>query len=186
MATHGVVSGLQKKIAEIFRQEGLPVFPMQTNVFFYRNRGGLIFANTGFVEKIITRGWIPLFYGDMVYDDRKNFSILSGDVIALRCAERYRAQKILFASDVNGVYTDDPHQNKSSRLLARLDHKALAGIVSKKHARIDTTGAMSGKLSCILSQRPEADVVIYNGLAEGSTYRALVGQTVGTLIEAFK
>ncbi len=185
LKTHTVVASLNQDIATIFQKENVPVFPMQTNAFFYRRKSRLVFHNFSDIEKIMSLGMIPLFYGDMIQDDLKNFSILSGDTIAMECAKKFKAERILFATDVDGIYAEDPQVNTKAKLVPIITRKEAGDIFKKTYlgTERDTTGQMRGKLKNILNMETNADILIFNGLKTGNIKKALTKKIVGTHVK---
>ena len=184
--THREVSRLQTDIAHILTQAGLAVLPLPSDILFYHQNHKLNFCGADLVDMILKKSWIPLLNGDMILDDQKNFSILSGDTIAAVCAQEFRAGLILFASDVDGVYTANPHQNKSARLLKRINPRVINALSKKTSVSPDsrdTTGEMMGKLAKLTGLDAKATIRIFNGLRAGNITLALTGQPVGTAIK---
>lgn len=185
LQTHREVGCLQQDIAFILNQAGLPIVPLPSASLFYYQNGKLNFCGSKLVGEILKKGWIPLLNGDMVLDQQKNFSILSGDTIAAVCAEKFGADLILFATDVDGVYTSNPHQDKSARLLKKINPKVIQTLskkVSASPTSRDTTGEMMGKLAKLTGIDSKATTRIFNGLKAGNITAALTGKSVGTAI----
>ncbi len=185
LQTHREVSRLQQEIAFILNQAGLPVIPLPSGSLFYYQNGKLNFCGHRLVGEILKKNWIPLLNGDMVVDGQKNFSILSGDTITVVCAQKFKADFILLASDVDGVYTANPHKNKSAQLLKDINLrmiKALSKQTPASSTSHDTTGEMMGKLAKLMSLNSKATTRIFNGLRVGNIMSALIGKNLGTTI----
>ena len=184
LQTHSIVSSLNKEISAIFQKEKVPIFPIQTSTCFYRQNLKLIFHNTMIIEKALSLGMVPLLYGDMILDDQKNFSILSGDTIATECAKKFHADRVLFATDVDGVYKRTPQKNKMSEIIQELNRKEARKLYSiNTGASKDTTGEMYGKILSIIESKVATPVLIFNGLTPGNVKKVLLGEKIGTYIK---
>lgn len=185
LRVHEEVISLRKKIAAVCWKAGLPVFPIQTSSVFYFKNSKLVFCDAALIVQALNQGLIPLLHGDMVLDSEKGFSILSGDTIIARCAGEFKSKKILFATDVDGVFTCNPHENKKAKLLPEID-----GVILKKIAQRhtgsknthDTTGEMSGKLANIIDLNYNVTIRIFNGLKKGNIKAVLLGEKIGTVV----
>ncbi|KAJ7956994.1 putative Uridylate kinase [Quillaja saponaria] len=91
---------------------------------------------------------------------------------ALRCAE-INAEVVLKATNVHGVYDDDPRHNPDARLLETLTYHE---VTSKDLSVMDMT-------AITLCQENNIPVVVFNLNKPGNISRAIKGERVGTLIE---
>lgn len=143
---------LNSELTTIFIQAGLPVVGMPTRTVAL-NRNGTFFSL--FAESIkaaLQIGAIPLLHGDMVFDKTWGLSILSGDILMAKLAQHFKVTKVFFASDVDGVFSEDPHRSKNAKFIpciainelhqwAKLDtshNKDVTGGLSKKFAALHT------------------------------------------------
>lgn len=92
---------------------------------------------------------------------------------ALRCAE-INAEVVLKATNVDGVYDDDPRRNPNARLLHTLSYH---DVTSKDLSVMDLT-------AITLCQENNIPVVVFNLSEPGNISRAIMGERVGTLIGA--
>ena len=90
---------------------------------------------------------------------------------ALRALE-IGADLIIKATNVEGVYTDDPNKNPNAKLLKQLSYED----VLKKDLRVMDHAAIS------LCRENNIPVVVLNILKEGNITKAICGEQVGTLI----
>ena len=131
------------------------------------------------IGALLDRGLTPVFYGDMVPAAGGGFRVFSSDVIALILCRALRPEKMLFLSDVPGVYPDgggEPLAELGSREARRLARAA-------SDAR-DVSGGMSRKGACALEiARHCGACFIGSGLEPHSAMGFLSGQPVpGTRI----
>ncbi|XP_043696001.1 uridylate kinase [Telopea speciosissima] len=90
---------------------------------------------------------------------------------ALRCAE-INAEVLLKATNVDGVYDDDPRHNSSACLLDNLSYQ---DVTSKDLSVMDMT-------AITLCQENNIPVVVFNLTKPGNISKAIMGERVGTLI----
>lgn len=90
---------------------------------------------------------------------------------ALRCAE-INAEVVLKATNVDGVYDEDPRHNPNARLLNTLTYH---DVTSRDLSVMDMT-------AITLCQENNIPVVVFNLSKPGNISRAIKGESVGTLI----
>ncbi|KAJ0264405.1 hypothetical protein HA466_0027700 [Hirschfeldia incana] len=90
---------------------------------------------------------------------------------ALRCAE-INAEVVLKATNVNGVFDDDPKRNPNARLHESLTYHE---VTSKDLSVMDMT-------AITLCQENNIPVVVFNLSEPGNIAKAIKGERVGTLI----
>ncbi|CBI37572.3 unnamed protein product, partial [Vitis vinifera] len=90
---------------------------------------------------------------------------------ALRCAE-INAEVVLKATNVDGVFDDDPRRNPNARLLDSLTYQ---DVLSRDLSVMDMTAVT-------LCQENNIPVVVFNVTKSGNISRAILGERVGTLV----
>jgi isopentenyl phosphate kinase len=139
------------------------------------------------LRMLLKMGFLPVFYGDTVFDTKLGFTILSGDQLVSALATRFNAERIVMGVDVDGIYDTDPKAEKKARMLTHLtlqELKGLHGKIDKSDDR-DVTGGMFGKMAELLPAVERGiPVAIVNATKPNYVYKALRGEkTEGTLIE---
>ena len=180
--THHAVLLLNNLITEIFLKKKFPVFPLLPAALFLQREGRISQAFLKPVGSLLEQRFIPLLYGDMVIDETSRFSICSSDQIASYLSNVFAAKRVLFLTDVDGVFEQDPKTNPQTKMLKHIykkDIRSLFVSYPRVSAR-DVTGLMQGKLQ-ETSSIP-CSVQVLNGLKKGNFFRALKGEHVGTLI----
>lgn len=163
---------------------GLPIVPFQTSAMVGLQRGRLVFFHPKALSDVLEYGGIPVFGGDVILDEHQKTAIASADQLAERVAQKLPRARILFASDVDGVYRRFPPK-RGELPAARLTRKELRRMIStgsEQHTRVDVTGSMIGKLRSLLPLRQHR-VVIFNGQKPSALRRALCGKPVGTTMQ---
>jgi isopentenyl phosphate kinase len=132
-------------------------------------------------EMLLEEGKVPSTYGD-VLDSGK---IISGDDLAALLAERWHADKIIMATDVDGIFTKNPALDKDAKIIKRIDANSGAEIKAEYTVdKVDVTGGMESKVEKMKSAvRFGIKCQIINGLKKGNIKAALLGdESIGTMI----
>ncbi|MDO8470906.1 MAG: isopentenyl phosphate kinase [bacterium] len=182
--TRSAVQRLQTEVSDIFIKAGLPVFSLSASSLAVQSKGKIRYFNVAPVMTLLKNNYIPLLAGDVAADVESEVSILSGDQITSFLSNNLLARRVIFLSDVRGVYSDDPKQNPKARLLSTILKTKVKGLSLRKQTSKqntpDVTGLMQGKLLEV--SRISAPVVVCSGLQKGNLLQALEGKNPGTLI----
>lgn len=184
--THNAMISLNALVVEALLNKGLPAFSLAPSSFIVTRGGRIHSLYMDALENAVKLGFIPVLYGDAVFDRDAGFAILSGDQIVSRLAIELNAKRIIVGVDVDGLYTADPKTDPDARLIAEItvdDLESLVGRVGGSRF-IDVTGGMMGKLSELMAPAAVGvEALIINALKPNNVYRALKGEEViGTRI----
>lgn len=128
------------------------------------------------IAQAVERGLMPVAFGDVVPDLDWQFSILSADTIAVELVRQGIARRVLFVSDVEGVY--ESKGPGPPRVIAEITDEVVARLAPAAGAP-DVTGGIRGKA---LAMRTIAslggDAGLISGLSDGRLTRALRGEPV--------
>lgn len=143
--------------------------------------------DTEFIEFLLAQDIIPLLSGDVVLDQKLGFSIMSGDQIASYLAKKFMAKKVIFVSDVDGVFEKDPIIYKYAKIIPVINTKNYQNIIEKIETKNtnDVTGEMRGKILSIKKSLAGIEVLITNGQRPGNVLKSLVDsstQKIGTIL----
>jgi len=106
------------------------------------------------VKRYLDMGMVPVLGGDVVVDRSMGFSVCSGDTIAVYLAEKLGAKRLIFASDVDGIYTDDPKKNPQAKLIPEINLKEVESLAKITGSQFtDVTKGMAGKIEAIKKYR---------------------------------
>ena len=137
------------------------------------------FSNT--LNRLLELGALPIINeNDTVSTDE--IVIGDNDTLAAYVAESVKAELLILLSDINGLYTADPHKDPNATLIPVIEELtdeiyALAGASSTKQG----TGGMVTKLrAAAISTEAGCDMVIANGKNPQGLYDILDGKAVGT------
>jgi len=130
---------------------------------------------------LLEEGKTPSTYGDMLAEGK----IISGDDLAVLLAKRWKADRIVVATDVDGVYTKDPKTNADAKFLPELRVSGSESVEYSLNA-IDATGGIKSKVEKLkVAAAAGIKCRIINGLTPGNVKAALLGdENFGTSIVA--
>lgn len=137
------------------------------------------FINT--LNRLLELDTIPIINeNDTIATDE--IVIGDNDTLAAIVAKSVKADLLVLLSDIDGLYTNDPHFNPDAKLLSRINKidesvLALAGVSSTTQG----TGGMVTKLHAAeICLSCGCDMVIANGSRPENLYDILDGKAVGT------
>ena len=137
------------------------------------------FTNT--LTRLLELGVIPVINeNDTVATEE--IVIGDNDTLAAIVAKSVRADRLILLSDIDGLYTADPHKDPEATLISHIfsiteDIRALGG----GSASSQGTGGMATKLHAAqICMEAGCDMVITNGCRPDDLYDILEGKTVGT------
>ena len=174
---HDSMMQLNQIVTSTFLRGGLKPYSLQPGVFSSGNRGIL-----SRIKEILTiaKNLIPVTFGDIVHVEGAKYSILSGDAIMTMLAKVLRPRRVVFATNVDGVMTDE----RSGEIVKVIRVGSKTKLDFSKPAGADVTGGMQRKIkeaSAIASLG--IDVQIINGLMPERLVDAVEGRLkLGTTI----
>ena len=122
----------------------------------------------------------PVTFGDVVYVDRAKYSILSGDSLMTILAKVLRPSRVIFATNVDGIYSD----LESKSLIPRLDVAGGRTVKVSTNSVADVTGGMKRKITeAFKIASIGMDVMVVNGLHPERIVEAAKGRpTIGSMV----
>lgn len=123
---------------------------------------------------------------DTVSTDEIEFG--DNDTLSALVAALVEADMLILLSDIDGLYTDDPHRNPNARLISMVPEISQDILKMGKGAGSDVgTGGMSTKITAAqIASGCGADMVIANGENVSVIRHIIAGEPVGTLFPAHK
>jgi len=118
----------------------------------------------------------------------EEIEIGDNDTLAAIVAQSVKADLLILLSDIDGLYTDDPHKNADAQLISdvyALDDQimALGGSAGSSLG----TGGMATKLRAAqIATDAGCDMVIANGADPEALYSIVDGKSIGTRFHARK
>ena len=180
---------LNLQITKIFSEAGLRISPVHTASVIVQKDGCIHTFGNEVIDEALKNDCVPLLYGEMVFDTKQGMSICSGDVSAVYLANLYNAEKILYSSDIDGLYDCDPYKNKDATLIRSVSLKEVLTDkkidLSSSH-NIDVTGGLKNKIISVgkgsISKKLK-QIIIFNGFKKGAFKKSLTGKSEGTIID---
>ena len=111
----------------------------------------------------------------------EQISIGDNDTLAAIVAESVGADKLILLSDIDGLYTADPHTNPDAKLIEKvtLIDDALLSIAGGS-GKMGTGGMVTKLQAAKICLDCGCDMVITNGNEPANLYAVLEGKCVGT------
>lgn len=117
-------------------------------------------------ERHLEKGRVVIFGAGM------GMPYFSTDTTAAQRALEIKAEVLLMAKGVDGVYSDDPRTNPDAELFAEIAHRECL----ERGLKVADTTAFS---LCMDNKMP---ILVFNMLTEGNIARAVAGEKIGTLV----
>ena len=171
---------------------GIPSVSVPTGSCFIMDDGELLmddnklFMNDGKLQtdhaEILRRytdlGIVPVMMGDVVLDRKKGFGICSGDAIMKCLSDIFKPDKVIFVSDVDGLYDRDPKITKDAKIIANVDDNVLSKVPSETTVA-DVTGGVHEKMRTMLEMCSDGrECILVNGTVDGRLNSLLKGEEV--------
>ncbi|ADP77694.1 aspartate/glutamate/uridylate kinase [Methanothermus fervidus DSM 2088] len=144
---HYWVKKLNLYVCRYLLKYGMDVVSIQPSSCIIASDGFIDYFNVKIIERYLEKEIVPVLYGDIVLDKSLEFSVISGDQIVRYLGEKMKANKIILATDVDGVYDKDPKKHKDAKLIKRIKPEDK---IKLKDFKEDVTGGMAGKVSELL------------------------------------
>jgi len=180
---HHDVRDLNLKFMNELLAYGFPGISLPPMVIL-RNRAKMIaYIDSELFNKVLQMHCIPVTFGDVVPDDTYGFSICSGDTIIQKLAEMFSPSKVIFLTDVDGLFTANPAIEPNAKIIKNLTPKSLSSAYTSDNINPDVTGGIFLKSMIALELAKNGiETQIINGNVPERLGAALRGQqVVGTI-----
>ena len=174
---------LNTNLCKILRKHKLAPFPFQASAFFNPSSEFSLNKDTETIMKnLINKGLTPVLYGTPALFDKTPY-ILSGDTLVLTSAVSFKADRIVFLTDTDGIFDKDP-QKPNAELIRKIKISQLSSFKIDFGKSQDTTGAMKGKFEIALKAADfNIPTYIINGNHPERIFDVFEKDFIGTLIE---
>jgi len=123
-------------------------------------------------------GVTPITFGDVAMDQDVGVCVCSGDQLILGLAKHYKPDRVIFCSDVDGLYAADPNIDPDANLIEKINAHTLDTIPRTERV-IDVSGSIYSKVEQMLKMAPHTkECIIINGNIGGRLADALAGKRV--------
>lgn len=140
----------------------------------YRN-----FSNT--INRLLELGALPIINeNDTVATDE--VSVGDNDTLAAVVAANINAELLVLLSDIDGLYTADPHKDKNAHLIEQVDMitDEILELGGEKGSALGTGGMRTKLHAAQICMEKNCDMIIANGSKPELLYDILDGKSVGT------
>lgn len=184
--TQNAVKNLNMLVCDAFIEEGLPLVAIPASSFISSNNKRITQGNLDKFKQYLNKGYIPVIYGDVVLDETLEMAVISGDQLIQYLAINLNPDKVILATDVDGVYNKNPKTNKDAKFIDYLSSlEDLETLESTTNT--DVTGGMVGKIKELLQlSNLGIDSQIINANVDENIYNALEDNKVKTTIISTK
>jgi glutamate 5-kinase len=140
-------------------------------------------------EELLRMGVIPIVNeNDTVSTEELDLDFGDNDTLSAIVTALVEGDLLILLSDIDGLYTDDPHKNKEAKLIscvAKIDDHLMD--MAKDSSSNVGTGGMATKVSAArLATASGADMIITNGDNVRNINLIMDGKEIGTLFPANK
>ena len=137
------------------------------------------FSNT--LNRLLELGVIPIINeNDTVSTDE--IVIGDNDTLGAEVAKSVKADLLMVLSDINGLYTADPHREKDAKLISKVTDlgSEIYALAGGKGSKLGTGGMVTKLKAAKICMDCGCDMIIINGSDPYNIYRAIDGTDVGT------
>lgn len=178
MGAAAVMSDVRELDLEMCRcltAAGLAVVPLPPASCAEMSGGELHMLDVDQFRKYLETGMVPMTFGDVVWDRRRGLSICSGDQLMMLLAKELRPDKVIFVTDVDGVFTADPNIDPNATLVGTVDQKVLDSL-PRTERNVDVTGSIYAKIAYMIGMADLTDeCLVLNGKVPGRLEAAMRG-----------
>lgn len=157
---------------------GIPAASFAPGNCFVLDGGELIVTDDEALRRQARIGIMPVTFGDVVMDRKKGFAIVSGDQMMEYLATVFEPERVIFVSDIDGLYTANPKQHPDAEFIPEVTQETLDAVGTEADVA-DVTGGVRNKMEAMLRMcSSERDCVLVNGTVPGRLLSVLSGEDV--------
>lgn len=185
--THQAMERLNSRVIDALISADIPAVAMQTSACTVVENNEIVSMELRNIKKILELGISPTLYGDCVPDLERGMTILSGDQIVAFLAEKLEADKVILGTDIDGVFTGNPKEDKNAELIPKItpeNWKKISSHIDFSYSN-DVTGGMENKVEALLDLAKKGiSSKIVNATKPGILKEAIrTDKKVGTIIK---
>ena len=172
------VRELSLLVTEEFLQLGVQAVSVAPSSQFVLEDGSLDGCSIEPLKRLFKIGIMPVMFGDVVVDRKRMFGIVSGDDIMELMADVFEPEKVIFVSDIDGLYDRNPKTDPEARIIPEVTKETM-GEFTSEHVVDDVTGGVRGKMEAMLRMTTDKrECILINGNVPGRLLAALRGEEV--------
>ncbi len=146
--TGAAAARLNRLVADILLEQGIPVVSFQPSASARCSDGELVSLAVEPIQAALVHRLVPLVYGDVAFDETWGKCIASTEMIFAYLALKLRPSRIVYVSQVDGIYTADPLVDPRAQRIPEItpsSFKQIRPAVGGSRG-VDVTGGMLDKL----------------------------------------
>ena len=172
---------LNRIVVDVLLEQGVPAIAFAPSATAQARGGRLVEMSWEPIRAALERGLVPLVYGDVGLDEAQGACILSTEEIFAYLARHLQPDRIILASDVEGIYSSDPQRDPGAPLLARVSPAEWPRLQARLGGSpaVDVTGGMLGKVRRmveLVQTQPSILVHFLSGERSGAIMEALLNR----------
>lgn len=169
------VRRLHAKLLAALLEAGADPISIPVSTHAENRAGALVRFDDEPFRRSLSLGGMPVSFGDVVPDSEWGYSILSADTIAVALTRSIGAERVIFVSDVPGVFLDPRRRGPiHPQITPEVVRELSVGGPST-----DVTGGILGKARSMLEVAAlGVDAALISGLSDGALSRAIRGEAV--------
>ncbi|MFH1836028.1 MAG: isopentenyl phosphate kinase [Methanobacteriota archaeon] len=182
--THQSMEYLNSQVVHALQKAGVVAISFQPSVAGVLKNKKLVSFQLDTLTRMLNLGLVPVAYGDVLLDLDTGINILSGDHLVPYLAREIPADRVVIATDVDGIYESDPKDGCKEKI-NRITKNNKGDFKLSGSKACDVTGGMQRKVEELLSLS-DAGIKsqIISGLIPEETKKALLGKSdAGTFIK---
>jgi isopentenyl phosphate kinase len=171
---------LNRIIVSALIEAGENAISIQPSASCISREGRITEWYTKSIESALSKGVIPVPYGDVSFDDKKGFCIISTEEILRFLANKLNPKMVIMAGKVDGVLDG---KGRVIGEISRGNLHAVSKLLMSSDGIADVTGGMVHKVKKSLDIGVPVEII--NGMRPGFLKRALLGERgLGTIIRS--
>jgi isopentenyl phosphate kinase len=175
---------LDEIVVERFSRLGLPVISFPFSAGAFSNQGQVQSWTTAPIQMALNNNLLPIIFGDVAFDEVLGGTILSTEEQMKHLVPILSPTRILLAGLEEGVWQDFP---TCSQLITTITTASYPQV--RQHvfgsSSTDVTGGMASKVAemmALVVEYPQLEVNIFSGKQPEAIYKALAGESIGTVL----
>jgi len=177
-------SSLNRFVMKALHKIGVRALALPPSSSVIASDGKISVWETTPIRMALAAGIVPVIFGDTVFDEVRGGTILSTEDLFMYLARALSPERILLAGLESAVWEDFPARTKKIEKITPSTFNEMSAGIGKSEAA-DVTGGMESKVKQMLElieNNPELTIQIFSGTGPGNIVRALIGETLGTVI----
>jgi isopentenyl phosphate kinase len=149
--TQSKVAELRTMVVDTLQNVGIPVCLLYPCSMITSEKMRMINYFLDPLKGFLKVGMVPLVGGDILIDSDMGWSVGSGDPMSVLLSKELGAKKLIFASDVSGIYDADPKEVPDANLFDEINLNEMDAVFERirTSSASDASGVMEGKIKSI-------------------------------------